>query len=168
MKSLKKIGLIGAALSVLAIGGFATAQVVLPKVTVINPTDLFQDLPNGQTQPTNIYATAAQLRSWVIGQGIHTSAPTLTTTTSVCGGSTAVLTSGTDTSGQIAEGTTASTSCVITFAVPYLTAPECFTSLNNVADTALKCATTTTTATITQTSASSNVLNYLIVGLAGG
>ena len=41
-------------------------------------------------------------------------------------------------------------------------------SINNVADSSLKCATSTTALTVTQTSASSNVLNYLIVGLPGG
>lgn len=167
MTMFKKLGLIGASLAVLALAGAAQAQVTLPTVTQINPGDLIQDIPNGFPQYTNIYASAAQVRSWMLAQGIHTGTPVPTVTTSVCGGSTAAI-SGTDVSGQVAEGTTASTSCVITFAKAFATAPECFVSLNNVADTALKCATTTTTLTVTQTSAPSNVLNYLVVGLPGG
>jgi len=152
-------------------GGVAFAQLVaVPTVGSIFTNDAFQDIPRGTTASTNVYATATQVRSWVFSQNSQhlATAPTLTTTTSICGGSTAVLTSGNDYQGQVAEGSTASTSCVITFATPYLTAPECFVSLNNVADTALRCSTTTTALTVTQTSAASNVLNYLIVGLAGG
>lgn len=168
MKSLKTtILLAGAALAV-ALGCGAQAQIVtLPQVSTINSTDLFQDIPTGNAGSLNVYASMANIRSWVLGQGIHTTAPTLTTTTSICGGSAATV-NGTDLSGVVTEAASASTSCVITFATPFITAPECFVSLNNVADTALKCATTTTAATVTQTSASSNVLNYLIVAQPGG
>lgn len=153
----------------LLIAGVAVAQIVTPpQVQTVNPADLFQDIPNGVSATTNVYASALQLRAWMLGQSSAQNAvPVLTTTTSVCGGSTATV-KGTGVSGQVAEGTTASTSCVITFPVAYVTAPECFVSINNVADTALKCATSTTALTVTQTSASSNVLNYLIVGLPGG
>jgi hypothetical protein len=140
-----------------------------PLVSTLNPGDSTQIQPNNAAAPTNVYATMTQMRATLLGQGGgHTGAPTLTTSTSVCGGSTAALTGGTDVSGQVAEGTTASTSCVITFAKAFASAPECFVSLNNVADTALKCSTSTTALTVTQTSASSNVLNYLILGLPGG
>ena len=146
----------------------AFAQVTPPKVPAMTAGALFPDIPNGQVYPTNYYASALQLRSFILGQNSqHLSAPTLTTSTSVCGGSTATV-SGTDLSGQIAEGTTASTSCVVTFATAFATAPECFVSINGVADTALKCAATTTALTITQTSASSNAVNYLVVALPGG
>lgn len=148
----------------------AIAQFVTPtQVTSIGTTDLFQDIPKGASTQVNVYASGSQLRSWIFSQNSQhlTTAPTLTTSTSVCGGSTATV-SGNDFQGQVAEGSSASTSCVITFATAYATAPSCFVSLDNVADTALKCAATTTTLTITQTSASSNKLNYLVVGLAGG
>ena len=168
MKSLKKIGLISAAFAALAISGAALAQVTLPYVQSISPTDAFQDIQNGTPLATNYYATAAQLRSWFLGQSIHTGTPTLTTSTSICGGTTNTAISGTDVSGQVTEGTSASTSCVITFAKAFVTAPECFVSINNVADSSLKCSTSTTALTVTQTSASSNVLNYLVIGLAGG
>ena len=165
MRNLKKFGL-AAVLGLLALGGIAVAQITTaPLVAAVSSNDAFLDIPNGQVASTNYYASATQLRAFMLGQNTF---PTLTTTTSICGGSTAVLTGGTGVSGQVAEGTTASTSCVITFPVAYKTAPECFVSLNGVADTALKCSTSTTALTVTQTSASSNVLNYLVIGLPGG
>lgn len=138
-----------------------------PHVSAVSPTDLFQDIAKGQPSTTNVYATAPQVRSYVLGQSNHLTAPTLTTSTTVCGGSTATV-SGTDTSGQIAEGSSASTSCVVTFATAFVTAPECFVSIDNVTDSSLKCATSTTALTITKSSAASEKINYLILGLSGG
>lgn len=160
---------IGLGVAGVLIAGIAVAQIVTPTlVTTINSGDLFQDIPNGTSASVNVYASALQLRAWMLGQSSAQNAvPVLTTSTSVCGGSTATV-KGTGVSGQVAEGSSASTSCVITFPVAYVTAPECFVSLNNTADTSLKCATTTTALTVTQSSASSNVLNYLVVGLPGG
>lgn len=167
--SIKKIGLLCGAVGALAFGGLAIAQIVTPpQVPQMTSSDVFQDIYNGQSASTNVYASISQIRSYILGQGSqHLAAPVATVTTSVCGGTGAAVT-GTDTSGQVAEAASASTSCVLTFATPFAKAPECFVSLNNVADTALKCSTTTTALTVTQTSASSNVLNYLVVGLPGG
>lgn len=167
MKLSLKIALLVAAL---ALPGVALAQPVTgPLAATVSPGDTVQVLPGNIVYSTNVYATLTQMRATLLAQGSgHTGTPTLTTSTSICGGSTAVFTGGTDVSGQIAEGSSASTSCVITFAKAFTAAPECFVSINNVADTALKCATSTTAATVTQTSASSNVLNYLILGLPGG
>lgn len=171
---MKKL-LIGTAAIALLIGsGVAFAQTLnptginLPYVQAINIGDAFQDVVNGNPLVGNVYATAAQLRSYILGQNSqHLATPTPTVSTSICGGSAATV-NGTDLSGQVTEGATASTSCVLTFATPFITAPECFVSLNNVADTALKCATSTTALTVTQTSASSHLMNYLVVGLPGG
>lgn len=167
--TLRKLGLLVGAVGALGIGGLAVAQIVSPTlVSTMYPGDLIKDIPEGVAASTNVYASILQVRSMVLGQNSqHLTAPTLTTTGSGCGGSAASV-NGTDTSGQIAQGSTASTSCVVTFAKAYATAPECFVSINNVADSALKCSTTTTAMTITQTSAASNVTNYLVVGLAGG
>jgi hypothetical protein len=167
MKFNRKIIL--AAIVGLALCGAAVAQIVTaPLVAAVSAADAFQDIPNGLTASTNVYASALQLRAFFLGQNSsQNAAPTLTTSTSICGGTGATV-KGTGVSGQVTEAATASTSCVITFPVAYVTAPECFVSLNNVADTALKCSTSTTAATVTQTSASSNVLSYLIVGLPGG
>lgn len=167
--SLKTFGLIGASLAVLVFAAPVDAQPVqAPLVSTMGSADAFQDIYGGYGSTTNLYASIPQIRSYVLGQNSqHLTAPVPTITTSICGGSAATV-SGTDTSGQVTEGSTASTSCVLTFAKAFATAPECFVSINNVADTALKCSTSTTAATVTQTSASSNVLNYLIVGLPGG
>lgn len=163
--------IVSAALAVLAVGSLgalAYAQVTLPTVAQVNSTDLFNDVVNGFPTSQQKFATSLQLRSFALAQNSqHLTAPTLTTSGSTCGGSTATV-SGTDTSGQVAEGTSASTSCVITFANAYTTAPECFVSIDNVADTSLKCATSTTALTITKSSAASEKINYLLVGLAGG
>jgi hypothetical protein len=156
------------ALALFAVPGFASAQVVLPTVGTINPTDVVPDVPNGMPSSQQQFATSLQLRSFTLAQNSqHLTAPVLTVTTSICGGTGATV-NGTDTSGQVAEAASASTSCVLTFAKAFVTAPACFVSIDNVADTALKCATTTTAMTVTQTSASSNKLNYLVVGMAGG
>jgi hypothetical protein len=159
----------GIAAALFLAGGLAIAQIVtLPTVSTIYSTDLFQDISTGVPRQTNVYATALQMRAFFLGQNSSQNAtPTITTSTSICGGSAATI-NGTGVSGQVTEGSTASTSCVITFPVAYVTAPECFVSIQNLADTALKCSTSTTAATITQTSASSNVLSYLFIGLPGG
>jgi hypothetical protein len=167
---MKKFALSAVALGFALCVTAALAQLVTPTaIGSVASNDLFQDIPRGLSAATNVYASASQLRSWFFSQNSqHTGTPALTTSTSICGGSTAALTSGNDYTGQVAEGSSASTSCVITFATPYVTAPECYVSLNGVADTALKCSASTTALTITQTSASSNVLNYLVIGLSGG
>lgn len=158
-----------AAFAVLALGiAPAIAQVTLPIVSQIGSTDVQPIVPNAFPSAQGVFATMLQQRSFTLAQNSqHLTAPTLTTSTTVCGGTGATV-RGTDTSGQIAQAASASTSCVVTFATAFATAPLCFVSINNVADTALKCATSTTALTITQTSASSNVTNYLVVGLPGG
>lgn len=146
----------------------ALAQVTLPTVASIGRTDVQPIIPNAFPSAQAVYATMLQQRSFTLAQNSqHLTAPTLTTSGSVCGGSTGTV-SGTDTSGQIAEGSSASTSCVVTFATAFATAPECFVSIDNVTDTSLKCATSTTALTITKSSAASEKINYLIVGLSGG
>lgn len=51
--------LVGAA--VLLGGGFAFAQAVVPPVTNVGPTDVFQDIVGGAPSAGNKYATAAQI-----------------------------------------------------------------------------------------------------------
>ena len=164
---LKNLAIVSCA--AMAIASIAAAQLVTgPLVTSIGSTDALLDIPNDTVASTTVYASVNQVRSYMLAQNsTHTTAPTLTTSGSTCGGSTATV-SGADTSGIVTEGSSASTSCVITFAKAFVTAPECFVSINNVADASLKCATSTTALTVTQTSASSNVLIYLVVGVAGG
>ena len=52
-------------------GGLAIAQIVSPTlVTSINSGDLFQDVPNGTSASTNVYASATQLRGWILGGNV--------------------------------------------------------------------------------------------------
>ncbi len=70
-------------------------------------------------------------------------APTVT----ACGSSPGAV-AGTDVNGRVTIGTSASSSCTVTFAVAYATAPVC-TVVDETAATALKAAPTTTTIVIT-------------------
>lgn len=55
------LALVGAA--VLLGGGFALAQAVVPPVTNVGPTDVFQDIVGGAPSAGNKYATAAQINA---------------------------------------------------------------------------------------------------------
>lgn len=68
---------------------------------------------------------------------------------------------GTDFSGVITGGTTASTSCVVTFGTAYVTAPNCVVSWQSGPLTAMSWATSTTALTITQTSNASSKIAYI-------
>lgn len=63
---MKKI--ITIAVALLGIAGFAFAQSVVPKVTNVGPTDVFQDIVGGAPSAGNKYATAAQINAV---QGYH-------------------------------------------------------------------------------------------------
>lgn len=75
-------------------------------------------------------------------------------------GGTPTLT-GTDFSGTIVSGTTASTSCVVTFGAAFVTAPRCVVSWSSGPLTAMSYTTSTTALTITQTSTASVTINYI-------
>ena len=57
---MKKL-LAGLAAAALLCAGIAYAQITLPQVTSVGPTDLFQDVVSGQPTGGNQYATAAQI-----------------------------------------------------------------------------------------------------------
>jgi hypothetical protein len=75
-------------------------------------------------------------------------------------GGTPTLT-GTDFSGAIVAGTTASTSCVVTFGTAFVTAPNCVVSWQSGPLAAMSWATSTTALTITQTSNASSKIAYV-------
>ncbi len=77
----------------------------------------------------------------------------------VTGGSPTLV--GTDFSGVITAGTTASTSCVVTFGTAYVTAPNCVVSWQSGPLAAMSWATSTTALTITQTSNASSKIAYI-------
>lgn len=86
------------------------------------------------------------------------SAPTL----SSCGGTPAVV--GTDFAGTVTLGSGSPTGCVITFSAAYTNAPICtVTWRSNLA--AMAYTTSTTALTLTQTATSSNVVDYMCVGV---
>lgn len=158
----------GVVCTALFAAGIAVSQVSLPQLSAMSPGDLIQDVPNGLAQSTSYFVNSLQVRSFVLGQNSqHLSAPTLTVSGAVCGGSTGAI-NGTDVQGQITMGTSASTNCTVTFAAPYASPPSCFVAIDNAVDNALKCHTTDNTAVITETSASNNLINYEILGQKGG
>jgi hypothetical protein len=75
-------------------------------------------------------------------------------------GGTPTLT-GTDFSGTIVSGTSASTSCVVTFGAAFVTAPRCVVTWQSGPLVAMSWATSTTALTITQTSTASVTIDYL-------
>lgn len=169
---MKRISIIFAAICSLIACGFAFAQSYPPnKILTMFATDLFRDISQGNW-PVAIaqYVTAANLQSWIFSSNLgHAGVPVLTTTTTVCGGSTAAIV-GTDWAGTITTGGSASTSCVMTFSLAYNAVPTCTVSsqAGEAGVASFAYATTATHITITQTSEASNVWNYVCVAQAGG
>lgn len=91
--------------------------------------------------------------------------PAPTVTGSTCG-TTAPSVTGTDFAGTITVGSSATTSCVLTFGTAYLTAPSCVVGPKSTILAALSWATSTTALTITQTSTASNTLSYICSSLS--
>jgi len=73
---------------------------------------------------------------------------------------------GTDLSGVITGGTTASTSCVVTFGTAFQTAPNCVVSWQSGPLAAMSWATSTTALTITQTSNASSKIAYICTSVS--
>lgn len=82
-----------------------------------------------------------------------------------CGTTPAIT--GTDVAGTVTMGTTA-TGCVITFNVPYVTAPHCVVSWIATPLASQSYATSATAITLTQTSTSNNVVKYICAAQPGG
>jgi len=68
---------------------------------------------------------------------------------------------GTDFAGNITAGTTASTTCTVTFGRAYVTAPNCIVSWKTGPLAAMSWTTSTTALTITQTSNASSQISYI-------
>lgn len=88
-------------------------------------------------------------------------APVPVLTACVTGGSPTLT--GTDFFGTIVAGTTASTSCVVTFGTAFQTAPNCQVSWKTGPLAAMSWAVSTTALTITQTSNASSQIVYTCV-----
>lgn len=85
--------------------------------------------------------------------------PAPSVTGATCG-TTAPSVVGTDTSGVITVGTSATTSCVLTFGTAWGAAPVCLLTPKSAILAALSYATSTTALTITQTSTANNTIAY--------
>ena len=164
---LKHFGLVGASLALFGCAALpAIAQVTLPTVTSISSGDLFQDIPNGQTAPTNYYASGLQLRGWLQGGNVIRSQEKPVLTGCITGGGTVT---GSDNAFYITGGSTASTSCVATFPTAYAARPICnVTSETAYGTTTASYSVSTTAVTITQASGSSNVYDVTCSSQPGG
>ena len=83
-------------------------------------------------------------------------------TACITGGSPTIT--GTDFAATIVAGTSASTSCVVTFGTAFLAAPNCLVTWNTGPLAAMSWTTSTTALTITQTSNASSGITYLCTG----
>jgi hypothetical protein len=92
----------------------------------------------------------------------QTTAPVLTS----CGTSPSIV--GTDTAGIVTMGTASPTGCVITFNQAYTATPYCLVTWIATPLASQSYVTTASTITLTQTGTSSNKVQYLCVGQAGG
>jgi hypothetical protein len=92
----------------------------------------------------------------------QTTAPALTS----CGTSPAIT--GTDTAGIVTMGTGGPTGCVITFNVAYTGTPYCVVQWIATPLASQSYATSNSAITLTQTATSSNKVQYICVGTAGG
>jgi hypothetical protein len=73
---------------------------------------------------------------------------------------------GTDFTGTINAGSTASTSCVVTFGTPFIVAPRCVVAWSSGPLAAMSWTTSTTALTITQTSNGSSIIQYICTSSA--
>ena len=83
-----------------------------------------------------------------------------------CGTSPSVV--GSDTAGTVTMGTGTPTGCVITFATAYVSVPICVVVWPAQALASQSYVTSATAITLTQTATSSNKVNYVCIGQAGG
>lgn len=109
---------------------------------------------------TNRVGVAGHLES-----GLKTSLgqPALTS----CGTTPALTTNSTDTAGTITMGTSA-TGCVVTFGTAFAAAPACMVTWRATPLMSQSYTTSTTALTLTQTSTSNNLVDYLCVARSGG
>lgn len=91
--------------------------------------------------------------------------PAPTVTGSTCG-TTAPAITGTDFAGTVTVGSSATTSCVVTFGTAFVTAPTCVVSPKSTILAAFSFATSTTALTVTQTSTASNTFTYICSSLS--
>lgn len=148
-KYLAPIGLI------LALGiGLAFAQSANQAVQLSqDPTGKvgYDNVQGGIYLPGHLLSTTRQAPAPVLSACITGGTPTLV---------------GTDFAGVITGGTTASTSCVVTFGTAFQTAPNCVVSWQSGPLAAMSWATSKTALTITQTSTASAQIAYICTSVS--
>lgn len=109
-----------------------------------------------------IRAVSGGVKKWALDSaGRPTTVTNASTTVTVCGTAPAIL--GNDYAGKVTTGSTATTSCLVTFASAFANAPYC-TASNNSAVAAIQPVTTTTTMTLNYASATSIQISYTCTG----
>lgn len=148
-KYLAPIGLILALASGLALAQNANQAVQLSQ----DPTGKvgYDNVQGGIYLPGHLLSTTRQAAAPALTACITGGTPTLV---------------GTDFSGVITGGTTASTSCVVTFGVAFQTAPNCVVSWQTGPLAAMSWTTSTTALTITQTSNASSKIAYICTSVS--
>lgn len=133
--------------------GFALAQNINKSVQLSQDASglVGYDSGNNIYLPAHLNSTTRGSAAPVLSACITGGSPTLT---------------GTDFMGTIVAGTTASTSCVVTFGTAFVTAPNCNVSWKTGPLAAMSWTVTTTALTITQTSNASSQIVYTCVSSA--
>jgi hypothetical protein len=121
----------------------------------------------GTTTASTVTVAAPTRFGLAAGTPVHivsaqATAPALTS----CGTNPSIT--GTDTAGIVTMGTGTPTGCIITFNVAYVSAPYCVVSWIATPLGSQSYATSNTAITLTQTATSSNKVQYVCVGQAGG
>lgn len=107
-----------------------------------------------------VLSVAPALAINITADRVYTSGATAPALTS-CGTTPAIV--GTDMAGTVTMGTTA-TGCIITFSAPWAVAPFCVVTWIATPLASQSYVTSTTAITLTQTSASNNVVKYVCIG----
>lgn len=156
------------ALAVAVAGGYAVAQTIVgPQVQTINSNDLFQDVVTGVPTAGNVYASALQLRNYILGLNSQrgVSNPTVLT----CGGTNpgSVSTNSTDLAGILTVGTL--TTCAISFHTAFVSTPVCAITSQTAYGTSTASYTVTNTGfVVTHDNTGGEIYDYICVAQTGG
>lgn len=161
-KMLLKIAVVTA----LAAGGLA----LLGNLPTVAQSGVTQQFQNGLSQAPSVYGLTSTMGYYFGGAftgstghvhegNLITQAPVITS----CGTTPTLTTGSTDAAGTITMGTSA-TGCVITFGTAYSTAPACVVTWRATPLASQSYTTSTTALTLTQTSTSNNLADYVCRG----
>lgn len=119
------------------------------------------DVSDGSIQTNNFYSFQLDgNEAFRIGYTGHIATIGTAPALSSCGTSPSILATSTDNAGIVTVGSVSATSCTVTFATAYTTAPACIVT-DDTSIVALKAATTTTTLIFSGTVITSDVVSYI-------